>query len=78
MERLTYLLNRCSTKQVKGKTPQEAWGSYMLSVIDLRILGALHILKYLKSKGRSLTIAMKSAFLFDIVRSRRHTSPTIH
>ena len=33
----TYLLNRCPMKQVKGKTPQEAWSGYMPNVTHLRI-----------------------------------------
>ena len=33
----TYLLNRCPTKQVKGKTPQEAWSDYTPNVAQLRI-----------------------------------------
>ena len=33
----TYLLNRCPTKQVKGKTPQEAWSGYTPNVEHLRI-----------------------------------------
>ena len=33
----TYLLNQCPTKQVKGKTPQEAWSGYTPNVAHLRI-----------------------------------------
>jgi len=74
----TYLLNRCPTKQVKGKTPQEAWSGYTPNVARVRIFGCVAYAQVLKSKGRSLPIMMKNAFSSDIMRSRRHTSYTIH
>ena len=37
----TYLLNRCPTKQVKGKTPQEAWSGYTPNVAHLRTFGCV-------------------------------------
>ena len=33
----TYLLDQCPTKQVKDKTPQEAWSAYTPNVAHLRI-----------------------------------------
>ena len=36
-----YLLNRCPTKIVKNKTPQEAWSGYTPSVAHLRIFGCV-------------------------------------
>ena len=58
----TYLLNRCPTKQVKGMIPQKAWSGYTPKSYTYEFLGVLHMLKYLKSKGRSLTIMVKNAF----------------
>jgi len=37
----TYLLNRYPTKQVKGKTPQEAWSGYTPNVAHLRSFGCV-------------------------------------
>ncbi|KAK3040236.1 hypothetical protein RJ639_028948 [Escallonia herrerae] len=36
-----YLSNRCHTKSVQGKTPQEAWSGFKPSVSHLRIFGSI-------------------------------------
>lgn len=36
-----YLLNRCPTRSLKSKTPQEAWTTYKPSVGHLRVFGCI-------------------------------------
>ena len=50
---------------------------YLMSY-TYELLGVLHMLKYLKSKRRSLTIKVKNAFSSHIERSRRYTSSIMH
>ncbi|TNV98457.1 hypothetical protein C5H24_12560, partial [Xylella fastidiosa] len=36
-----YLLNRCPTRSLKSKTPQEAWTTYKPGVAHLRVFGCI-------------------------------------
>ncbi|CAL9028348.1 unnamed protein product [Prunus brigantina] len=58
-----YLLNRCPTKSVKNKTPQEAWSGYKPNVAHLRIFGCVAYAQVPKPKGGSLMIVEKNVSL---------------
>ena len=36
-----YMRNRCPTKAVDGKTPEEAWSGRMLHIFQMRVFGCL-------------------------------------
>ena len=55
---VVYIMNRCSTKSVKNKVPQEAWTSMNHNVSHLKVVGCVtyaHVLyemrKKLENKG---------------------------
>ena len=41
-----YIMNRCPTKSVKNKVPQEAWTGMNHNVSHLKILVVLHMLMF--------------------------------
>ena len=41
-----YIMNRCPTKSVKNKVPQEAWTGINHSVSHLKFLVVLHMLMF--------------------------------
>jgi len=74
----TYFLNRCPTSKWRARLLKRHRAITRLISHTYEFLGVFHMLKHLKSKGRSLTIMVKNAFSSDIARSRRHTSSIIH
>ncbi|TXG72507.1 hypothetical protein EZV62_001086 [Acer yangbiense] len=82
-----YLLNRCPTKSLDTKTPQEAWSSHKPSVSHLRVFGSIAYIKVpdarrtkLEDKGEKciLTKASRSTELISEEETREvATEPQI-
>ena len=51
---VVYLLNRCPTKSVHLKTPEEAWSSFKPSVAHLRVFGCIAYAKIPEARRTKL------------------------
>jgi hypothetical protein len=67
-------MNKCSTKSVKKKVPQEAWTRMKHNVAHLKVFGCVaythvpyELRKRLYNKG-------KNVYLLDILKIQKHTN----
>ncbi|XXG89957.1 hypothetical protein AAC387_Pa12g1836 [Persea americana] len=51
---IAYLLNRCPTKSVRNKTPQEAWSGHKPSLAHLKIFGCVAYAQVPEAKRKKL------------------------
>ena len=68
-----YIMNRCSTKSVKNKVPQEAWMGMNHSVSHLKVFGCVayaHVPNELRRKTRR----DRNVFFSAILKTQKHTS----
>ena len=72
-----YLLNRCPTRSLKSKTPQEAWTTYKPGVAHLRVFGCIAYAKVPEANRTKLEEKGVKCILLDTVTGLWDTSCTI-
>ena len=71
MYNVVYLRNRCPTKAMKGKTPEEAWSRRMLHISHMCMSGCMAYTKVSDQRQQSLMQKAWSICFLDIAKALR-------
>ena len=63
-----YIVNRTSTKVLRGITLEEAWSKIKPNVSHFRVFGYEAWVHILDEKGKHCSLKVKSAYLLDILK----------
>jgi hypothetical protein len=74
VETAVYIMNKCLTKSVKNKVPQESWTCMKHNVVHLKVLGCVTYAHVLDELRKKLDNKGQNVFLLDILKIQKHTS----